>query len=58
MQREAVSRLRVSDPVRYRHEMQRARSLLFMAATRAGGSVDVFWHGERSLFIGSALTRQ
>ncbi|MFK0256015.1 UvrD-helicase domain-containing protein [Streptomyces sp. NPDC090445] len=56
--REAVNRLRATDPVRYRHEVQRARSLLFVAATRARDSVDVFWHGTPSPFLGSALTRQ
>ncbi|MFJ4863721.1 UvrD-helicase domain-containing protein [Streptomyces sp. NPDC088748] len=56
--RESVSRLRTTDPVRYRHEMQRARSLLFVAATRARDSMDVFWHGTPSPFLGSALTGQ
>ncbi|ROQ35006.1 AAA domain-containing protein [Streptomyces sp. PanSC19] len=56
--REAVSRLRTSDPVRHRHEMQRARSLLFVAATRARDSVDVFWHGNPSPFLGPGLTQQ
>ncbi|OKK22739.1 DNA helicase [Streptomyces sp. CB00455] len=55
--RETVSRLRTTDPVRYRHEMQRARSLLFVAATRARDSMDVFWHGTPSPFLGPALTR-
>ncbi|MFE2127362.1 UvrD-helicase domain-containing protein [Streptomyces amritsarensis] len=54
--RENVSRLRTTDPVRYRHEMQRARSLLFVAATRARDSMDVFWHGTPSPFLGPALT--
>ncbi|KUN90255.1 DNA helicase [Streptomyces bungoensis] len=49
--REAVSRLRDTDPVRHRHEIQRARSLLFVAATRARDSVDVFWHGKPSPFL-------
>ncbi|MFJ9647474.1 UvrD-helicase domain-containing protein [Streptomyces sp. NPDC101206] len=56
--REAVNRLRATDPVRYRHEVQRARSLLFVAATRARDSVDVFWHGTPSPFLGPALTQQ
>ncbi len=56
--RDAVSRLRTSDPGRYRQEMQRARSLLFVAATRARDSVDVFWHGAPSPFLGPALTRR
>ncbi|MDQ0751886.1 superfamily I DNA/RNA helicase [Streptomyces africanus] len=47
----AVNSLRDRDPVRYRHELQRARSLLFVAATRARDSVDVFWHGKPSPFL-------
>ncbi|MFF0451092.1 UvrD-helicase domain-containing protein [Streptomyces sp. NPDC004609] len=54
--RDAVNRLRAGDPVRYRHEIQRARSLLFVAATRARDSVDVFWHGKPSPFLGAWLT--
>lgn len=54
--REPVSRFRTTDPVRYRHEMQRARSLLFVAVTRARDSMDVFWHGTPSPFLGPALT--
>ncbi|MFD9478315.1 UvrD-helicase domain-containing protein [Streptomyces nojiriensis] len=54
--RETVSRFRTTDPVRYRHEMQRARSLLFVAVTRARDSMDVFWHGTPSPFLGPALT--
>ncbi|GGX39349.1 UvrD-helicase domain-containing protein [Streptomyces chryseus] len=52
--REAVNRLRDRDPVRHRHEIQRARSLLFVAATRARDSVDVFWHGKPSPFLTGA----
>lgn len=36
---------------RYRLEMQRARSLLFVAATRARDSLDIFWHGDPSPFL-------
>ncbi|GAB2962382.1 hypothetical protein GCM10027075_72620 [Streptomyces heilongjiangensis] len=46
-----TQRLRDREPTRYRHEMQRARSLLFVAATRARDSVDVFWHGRPSPFL-------
>ncbi|MFF7414475.1 UvrD-helicase domain-containing protein [Streptomyces lydicus] len=52
--REDVGRLRDREPTRYRHEMQRARSLLFVAATRARDSVDVFWHGAPSPFLDSS----
>ncbi|RSS63214.1 DNA helicase [Streptomyces sp. WAC07061] len=56
--RDAVNQLRSSDPVRFRHEMQRARSLLFVAATRARDSVDIFWHGTPSPFLGQSLTTE
>ncbi|MER5995583.1 UvrD-helicase domain-containing protein [Streptomyces viridosporus] len=46
-----VQRRRATDPARHRTEMQRARSLLFVAATRARDSLDVFWHGEPSPFL-------
>ncbi len=49
--REVVNRLRGTDPVRHRREIQRARSSLFVAATRARDSVDVFWHGKPSPFL-------
>ncbi len=55
--REDVSRLRDREPTRYRHEMQRARSLLFVAATRARDSVDVFWHGRPSPFPDSSWVK-
>ncbi|NHI05494.1 helicase [Streptomyces sp. KO7888] len=46
-----IQQRRTTDPARYRAEMQRARSLLFVAATRARDSLDVFWHGEPSPFL-------
>ncbi|MEU2335941.1 UvrD-helicase domain-containing protein [Streptomyces sp. NPDC013172] len=52
-----VSRLRDVEPTRYRHEIQRARSLLFVAATRARDSVDVFWHGKPSPFLDSSWAK-
>ncbi|MET9244940.1 UvrD-helicase domain-containing protein [Nonomuraea sp. NPDC003709] len=39
------------DPLRYRREMQGARSLLFVAATRARDSVVFSWHGRKSRFL-------
>ncbi|WHX18582.1 AAA family ATPase [Streptomyces malaysiensis subsp. malaysiensis] len=54
--REAVNALRHTDPVRYRHEIQRARSQLFVAATRARDTVDLFWHGTPNPFLSSSLT--
>lgn len=47
----SVQQRRTTDPARYRTEMQRARSLLFVATTRARDSLDVFWHGEPSPFL-------
>lgn len=49
--RGAVTRLRATDPSRYRREVQRARSLLFVATTRARDSLDIFWHGAPSPFL-------
>ncbi|MEW2177837.1 UvrD-helicase domain-containing protein [Streptomyces sp. NPDC005406] len=49
--REAVARLRSDDAVRYRRELQRARSLLFVAATRSRDSLAIFWHGRPSPFL-------
>lgn len=49
--REAVTRLRSADAIRYRRELQRARSLLFVAATRSRDSLAIFWHGRPSPFL-------
>ncbi|CAL9373466.1 UvrD-helicase domain-containing protein [Streptomyces sp. P9-1] len=49
--RAGVKQLRTADTARYRLEMQRARSLLFVAATRARDSLDIFWHGDPSPFL-------
>ncbi|MFE2304846.1 UvrD-helicase domain-containing protein [Streptomyces sp. NPDC059411] len=49
--REAVTRLRSTDAVRHRRELQRARSLLFVAATRSRDSLAIFWHGRPSPFL-------
>ncbi|WP_019063703.1 UvrD-helicase domain-containing protein [Streptomyces prunicolor] len=54
--RDAVSRLRATDPARYRREVQRARSLLFVATTRARDSLDIFWHGAPSPFLKPLLS--
>ncbi|WP_433500847.1 UvrD-helicase domain-containing protein [Sphaerimonospora sp. CA-214678] len=39
------------DPLRFRRELRRARSLLFVAATRARDSVVMSWHGTKSRFL-------
>ncbi|WKV71354.1 AAA family ATPase [Streptomyces sp. PCS3-D2] len=49
--REAVTRLRSDDAVRHRRELRRARSLLFVAATRSRDSLAIFWHGRPSPFL-------
>ncbi|MDT0442869.1 UvrD-helicase domain-containing protein [Streptomyces johnsoniae] len=54
--REAVHALRDTDPVRYRADIQRARSLLFVATTRARDTVDMFWHGKASPFLDGSWT--
>jgi len=49
--RAAVNRLRTTDPVRYRRELQRARSMLFVATTRSRDTLAIFWHGTPSPFL-------
>ncbi|MER6827003.1 UvrD-helicase domain-containing protein [Streptosporangium sp. NPDC000563] len=46
-----ISPYRESDPLRYRRELQRARSLLFVAATRARDTLVISWHGQKSRFL-------
>jgi hypothetical protein len=46
-----VEALRESDPVRYQRELMRARSLLFVAATRARDSLVISWNGQPSRFL-------
>lgn len=43
--------LKSIDPTRYAREMKRARSLLFVAATRARDSLSITWHGTPSPFL-------
>lgn len=54
--RDAVLQMRRSDPLRYRRELQRARALLFVAATRSRDALAVFWHGAPSRFLEPLLT--
>ncbi|GGQ00514.1 UvrD-helicase domain-containing protein [Streptosporangium pseudovulgare] len=42
-----------TDPLRYRRELRQARSLLFVAATRARDTLVISWHGQKSRFLGS-----
>lgn len=49
--RASLDRMRVEDPVRFQRQIQRDRSLLFVAATRARDQLAVFWHGTPSRFL-------
>ncbi|MBS2532567.1 UvrD-helicase domain-containing protein [Catenulispora sp. NF23] len=51
--RVGIERFRDSDPARYRRELQQARSLLFVAVTRARDALSVTWHGTPSAFLRS-----
>ncbi|TDT40029.1 UvrD-like helicase family protein [Streptomyces sp. BK208] len=51
--RASVEALRRTDPARYQAECKRARSLLFVAATRARDALTLVWHGEPSPLLGS-----
>ena len=46
-----VEGLRNNDPLRYQREIKQARSLLFVAATRARDSLVIYWHGRPSPFL-------
>ncbi|MCX4735475.1 hypothetical protein [Streptomyces sp. NBC_01363] len=46
-----IEAFRLSGPDRYRQEEQRARSLLFVAATRARDELIVTWHGRASRYL-------
>jgi superfamily I DNA/RNA helicase len=46
-----IAEHRDTDPVRYEREFKQARSLLFVAATRARDSLEITWHGSPSPFL-------
>jgi superfamily I DNA/RNA helicase/mRNA-degrading endonuclease RelE of RelBE toxin-antitoxin system len=46
-----IESLRATDPHRYARELKRARSLLFVAATRARDALAITWHGTPSPFL-------
>ncbi|MEU6142228.1 UvrD-helicase domain-containing protein [Streptomyces sp. NPDC047081] len=50
--RSSVDAWERTDRLRHQRELQRARSLLFVAATRARDTLAIFWHGEPSRFLG------
>ncbi|MFE7271743.1 UvrD-helicase domain-containing protein [Streptomyces sp. NPDC057623] len=49
--RSAVDTWERTDKLRHRRELQRARSLLFVAATRARDALTISWNGEPSRFL-------
>ena len=49
--RTEVIQMQRTDALRHRRELQRARSLLFVAATRSRDSLAIFWHGTPSRFL-------
>jgi superfamily I DNA/RNA helicase len=49
--RAAINRWQRADPTRYRHELRRDRSLLFVAATRARDDLVIYWDGTPSRFL-------
>ncbi|MFI9173070.1 UvrD-helicase domain-containing protein [Streptomyces lincolnensis] len=53
--RASVEALRRTDPARYQAECKRARSLLFVAATRARDALTIVWHGEPSPLVGGVV---
>ncbi|MBV2366824.1 UvrD-helicase domain-containing protein [Streptomonospora nanhaiensis] len=46
-----IERYRTEDPPRYEREQHKARSLLFVASTRARDALTVSWHGEPSPYL-------
>ncbi|MEF9885396.1 hypothetical protein [Streptomyces sp. P9-A4] len=51
VQDQRIEAYRMASPDRYRQEQQRARSLLFVAATRARDELVVTWNGKASRFL-------
>jgi hypothetical protein len=50
-----VEAARDTDPQRYEREIKQARSLLFVASTRARDSLVISWHGKPSPFLPEAM---
>lgn len=53
-----IEQYRDTDPERYQQEEQRARSLAFVAATRARDELAVSWNGRPSRFLPDATIRR
>ncbi|MGW4814095.1 UvrD-helicase domain-containing protein [Kitasatospora cineracea] len=47
----AIDRFRTEDPSRYEREQRKARSLLFVATTRARDALTISWHGKPSPYL-------
>lgn len=59
--RAGIQRFEESDPQRYKRELKKARSLLFVSETRARDALAISWHGRPSPFLnieggGAAIT--
>ncbi|MBP5896462.1 UvrD-helicase domain-containing protein [Streptomyces scabiei] len=46
-----IERYRMDDPPRYEREQRKARSLLFVATTRARDALNISWHGKPSPYL-------
>ncbi|MBV9025406.1 MAG: UvrD-helicase domain-containing protein [Streptomycetaceae bacterium] len=46
-----IERYRTEDPPRYEREQRKARSLLFVATTRARDALTISWHGKPSPYL-------
>jgi superfamily I DNA/RNA helicase/mRNA-degrading endonuclease RelE of RelBE toxin-antitoxin system len=46
-----IDRYRTENPLRYEREQRKARSLLFVAATRARDALTISWHGKPSPYL-------
>ncbi|MER6558366.1 UvrD-helicase domain-containing protein [Streptomyces sp. NPDC001027] len=46
-----IERYRTDDPPRYEREQRKARSLLFVATTRARDALNISWHGKPSPYL-------
>lgn len=49
--RATIERYRTDDPARYEREQRKARSLLFVAVTRARDALSISWHGKPSPYL-------
>ncbi|WEH16308.1 UvrD-helicase domain-containing protein [Streptomyces sp. VNUA24] len=55
---DSIDRYRTEDPTRYRRELRKARSMLFVAATRARDALTITWHGDPSPFLAEPETER